>query len=171
MRLAAILFAAAIAAGAAPPKLTKAEIWSEAVAKFVTDPHFYREVPSDQINDRYSPLLRAEQFTFAGFHGAGSNPEMGIVGVFTNLRSLAEGKLGIEQLVLTIETTDPDGNDIYPILKAKLLRRLRKPVWSLKVDGTLYTWRRGTTHYIVSIDLKGFVIVTAAFEEGDSEDP
>jgi hypothetical protein len=158
------------------PQLTKAEIWSEAVAKFVTDPQFYRQVPVERIKERFLPLLRPEQLNFFIGPGRGSNPEMGIVDAFINLRTLERGpgitrKQGIEQLVLTLETTDPDGNQIYPILKAKLLRRLRKPVWNLKADEKFYTWRKGETPYVVIIDLKGFVVVTAAWEEGDSEDP
>jgi hypothetical protein len=152
MRVAVILLATATAAGAAPPKLSKAEIWSEAVAKFLTDPQFYRQVAVDQIKDRYLPLIHAEQFTFTatGGSGFGRNPEMGIVYAFTNLRTLERGegvthKQGIEQLTLVLQPTDPDGNQLYPILRARLLRRLRKPVWNLKVDKTAYFWRRGKT--------------------------
>jgi hypothetical protein len=186
MRLSAILLAAAIAAGTAPPKLSKAEIWSEAVAQFVTDPQFYRQVPVERIKARFLPLLRPEQLSFNTGPGLGSNPEMGIVDVFTNLRSLAERKSGIEQLRLLLPPTDPDGNLIYPILKAKLLRRLRKPVWNLIVDDKAYFWRKGKTPYIISVDFNSlygpknpfpdgglgpFVVVEAGWEEGDSEDP
>ena len=86
--------------------------------------------------------------------------------------------------ILALPPTDPDGNQIYPILEAKLLRRLRKPAWNLSVDGKDYYWRRGKTPYIVSIDFNNFhapeiplpgpgpfVIVAAGWEEGDSEDP
>jgi hypothetical protein len=188
MRLATILLVVAIAAGTVPPlRLSKAEMWSEAVAKFVTDPQFYRQVPVDQIEVRFLPLLRPGQLIFTGGNGLGRNPEMGIVHAFTNLRTLEKGpgitrKLGIESIDLALPPTDPDGNQIYPILRAKLLSRLRRPVWHLKVDDKFYFWRRGKTHYFVSIKfayapdipLPGpgpLVMVGAGWEEGESEDP
>jgi hypothetical protein len=109
---------------------------------------------------------------------------------FTNQRSLDRSehvkvrKAGIESLLVVLQPTDADGNQIYPILKAKLRRRLPKPVWNLKFDDKLYIWRRGKTRYIVSLELSDFyrqelplpgpgpfVLVEAGWEEGESEDP
>jgi hypothetical protein len=198
MRLAIILLVAALAAGAVPPKLSKAEIWSEAVAKFLADPQFYQQVPREQVKYRYLPLIHANQLTFStsGAAGSGRNLEMGIVYAFTSLRTIEKGegiprKQRIESLQLVFQPTDPDGKQIYPLLKAKLLRhlRLRKPVWKLFVDKgeeneRAYFFRKGTPEYFIRIDVHNFfaleialpgpgpfVIVEAGWDEGESEDP
>jgi hypothetical protein len=193
MKWVAVFFAAATIAASRLPSSSapsKAEAWSDAVAQFVTDPQFYRQVPSAQINSRFLPLLRPEQINFETGPGLGRNPEMGIVYAFTNLRTLEKSKeakahkLGIESIQLVLLPTDPDGKQLYPILKEKLLRRLHKPVWNLKVDEKTYFWRKGKTPFFISINFHDFyapeislpgpgpfVIVQAGWEEGDSEEP
>jgi hypothetical protein len=52
-----------------PTSRSTAEAWAEAVAQFVTDPQFYRQVPRDQVEHRYLPLLRPGQIVFDGGSG------------------------------------------------------------------------------------------------------
>jgi len=185
-----LVLAAAAMVAAIPSAESKAEVWSEAVARFVTDPQFYRHVPRDQIQQRFQPIFRPGQISFETGPGLGRNPDMGIVYTFTNLRTLGKGekalpqRLGIESIQLVLLPTDPDGEEIYPLLKTKLLRRLRKPIWNLTVDDKAYFWRKGKSHYFVSVNLHDFyrpeiplpgpgpfVIVEAGEEEGDGEEP
>jgi hypothetical protein len=107
---------------------------------------------------------------------------MGILLVFTGLQSTEKGKSGIEQIELVMPCTDPEGIQIYPLLKAKIEKRLRNPPWHCRIKPDSTFCRKGKTHYIVHINLGDdfyaagmdvpgpgpFVIIEAALEEGDS---
>jgi hypothetical protein len=153
-----------------------ADKWATALAEFVTDPRFHRELPDSLLSKRFLPLIPSPVLDLSDLEAStatGDNPKMGINTMRSNFAPSISGKgfYSLANIHLLIEATDARGTQVLPILEGKLNARLQKPDWSCVADSGLRFWRKRHTHQFVSVNpgAGSSFALDAGKEEGDGE--
>ena len=158
--------------------LNSAEEWAQAVVGIVTDPHFYH-LDKETMVRRFAPLVALEP---VHKNLMGRNRSHGILHVA--VQCCGE----FQNAVFLMPLADAQHREVYPLVRAKLLKKLRSP-WSYKIDDAdkdLILWRKGDSRFIVYLEKSDYavdpfgpavpepgpyVVVTMGEEQGESEDP
>jgi hypothetical protein len=164
----------------------KADAWVSSVVSFISNPYFYRDFPQSKLEKHFAPLVPIIRSNVASSqHEAfGTNPDMGISWMRAAY-GCSKGKCRLEYSMFVMPQTDPAGTKLLPLLKSELEKRLRKPDWQLTAaDQRGPFWRRGKTNETIDLSLDNFqsptndlpnngpwILLTAAKEEGNSEEP
>ena len=153
-----------------------ADKWATALADFVTDPGFYRELSDSFLTKRFLPLVPSPVLDLSDPESStatGDNPKMGINTMRANFAASTSRRAfhSLANIHLLVESTDPHGTKVLPVLESKLNARLHKPTWSCIADGGIRFWRKGQSHQFVSLnpDSGSAFTLDAGQEEGDTE--
>jgi len=121
----------------APTHASNAEAWATAVTDFVANPRLGDTFREADVAERFKTLIPPQSLVIDHNLGFGNNSEKGIAGLEYDLNEVGNATTGlaaISWLTIMMPKTDPDGVDVFPLVKALIKRKLLRP-WRCYPDG------------------------------------